>query len=83
MIMARGKTTSQRPLMLSLLCSRTGWREAEPTTGLTLASHFNVNEERDYTSEDPEVMRLHEMWLGGDDVTQHSDVDYEDEVREG
>ena len=42
----------------------------------THSSHFNVDE-------DPEVMRLHEMWLNGDDVDQHSDVDYDDDESEG
>ena len=49
----------------------------------THSSHFNVDEDYDYPGGDPEVMRLHEMWLSGDDVNQHSDVDYDDQESKG
>ena len=47
------------------------------------SSHFNVNEERDYASEDPEVMRLHDIALNRDDCDPYSDVDYGDDESEG
>ena len=47
------------------------------------SSHFNVNEERDYASEDPFVMRLHDWALNGDDWEPYGGVDYGDEESEG
>ena len=49
----------------------------------THSSHFNVDEDYDYPGGDPEVLRLHEMALCGDDVDPHDEVVYDSDESEG